>query len=482
MTMRNAGTFLIIVSLFLNGCTSINSGKQLLPIDATVTTRPIQTLPISTLTRMPTQIAASPSSTVTEIPILTSVIPNQVSPQPTAVSNPLLPDVLINYGVNIIAEEVGGWDSPCNPADYNQILLSSYPYSTARIFLKDPNINFNFPVWSPNGEWIAYVVSQPNIINGTVTNGLSGTDNVWISRPDGTGNKQIGQSFSSVDEILSYGGCRMHSGIFGPLNWSKDGKYLLVLEQNWSSQDLGSVYLINVETGKTSLVLPLTQGDVDFTPIWMADRDSFAIQGENSIQLVDVQADESIKITSIPRPPIMRTSSMLFNFVPSKYAISEGGNQIVYGIFFLEPVPWDPPTNTSLWKLNINQKKWSKVISNKNGVWTTWAFNYNWALMCYSNTNYGFLNVFDIKTWQTHLTASSQFNTAKPGCGTLRSIQNRDGLFSFMDSYYEHQEQGIWLVDINQPDSSPKLIVDETKLNLASDYQKAHILEYEWKP
>jgi Tol biopolymer transport system component len=123
------------------------------------------------------------------------------------------------------------------------------------------------PVWSPQGDKIAFALGQFfQSING------SAVADIAVMRSDGTGLK-----------ILTDG-----SGNYGFPSWSPDGRYIVYRS---SGKDKNNLSIINVETSE---VRTLTTGsNNDNFPSWspMGDRISFTSYRDGDYEIYTIKRD-----------------------------------------------------------------------------------------------------------------------------------------------------------------------------------------------
>ena len=97
----------------------------------------------------------------------------------------------------------------------------------------DDEVNDGWPIWSPDGQWIAFTRKVPRTPEGK---------QVWIVRPDGREATNLTQNPD------------IH---FGPPTWSPDGRYLTFQGYSLRRPDQPIVWLLDVETQeKTQLTTP----------------------------------------------------------------------------------------------------------------------------------------------------------------------------------------------------------------------------------
>ncbi len=106
-----------------------------------------------------------------------------------------------------------------------------------RNITRTPNIHDRAPVWSPDGKWIAYISDK------------SGETEVYISKPDGTGETQLTNDAKTYRYFLK---------------WSPDSKKILCTDK------LMQLYIIDIETKKSTLIRKSRVWEItDFT--WSPD-------------------------------------------------------------------------------------------------------------------------------------------------------------------------------------------------------------------
>lgn len=110
----------------------------------------------------------------------------------------------------------------------------------------DTAFSDQWPSWSPDGEWIAFVRDRP------VGSSLARDNQIWIMRADGSEVRQV----TNTPDVL-------HMQPF----WSPDTRYLLfqrVASQN--NSDLSGLCILDLETGQLQVV-----ADLVYSPTWLPD-------------------------------------------------------------------------------------------------------------------------------------------------------------------------------------------------------------------
>ncbi len=102
-----------------------------------------------------------------------------------------------------------------------------------------PSYDF-FPVWSPDGKWLAYISQRSPISSSQILP-------VHLMSATGTNNRIVGEIPPNVSWLQ--------------LEWSPDSQWLYVHTTNNTTQSL----LINVKTGKTRIL------KYEYSPTWTSD-------------------------------------------------------------------------------------------------------------------------------------------------------------------------------------------------------------------
>jgi eukaryotic-like serine/threonine-protein kinase len=108
------------------------------------------------------------------------------------------------------------------------------------------------PAWSPDGRWIAFLRNLPG-----------GKAAVLLIPPIGGPERKLAEIYS---------GHSTGSNVVGPfLAWSRDGNWLVIVDQDSSNEPSG-LFLLSIETGeKRRLTSPPAHSDGDSSPAFAPD-------------------------------------------------------------------------------------------------------------------------------------------------------------------------------------------------------------------
>src|SRR5688572_14857454 len=134
----------------------------------------------------------------------------------------------------------------------------------ARNLTRSSGAHDRFPVWSPDGRWIAYMSDQ------------SGEDEVWLVAQDG----------SSPPQQLTNGGSAQR---YAPV-WSADGKKMVFGDKN------GRVYVVTVATKQMQMIVDAPNGqitDYEFSP--KGNFVAYTMGGRNGVSSIYIWSAEDNK-------------------------------------------------------------------------------------------------------------------------------------------------------------------------------------------
>jgi hypothetical protein len=253
--------------------------------------------PLISLTPLP-QASGSPSAAISQP---TRVAPAITTPAPSAtllshatttagppssgsataeLPHVALPNVLLNVSSPF------GQLSDCrrDGETVGQIWSANYPYSTTRRLLSDPQAGYYNPARSPDGQWVAYIVSNPR--DGRQEGSpdalivqYPNSDSVWLMHPDGSGQRQIGPAYARIEVLSPHNSgpsCDLVGGLAAIEGWSPDGKWVNVA---YGRLDAGfELHAINSTTGLDYL---LTSNLWPDSTVWQTNSDALALLGSS---------------------------------------------------------------------------------------------------------------------------------------------------------------------------------------------------------
>lgn len=363
-----------------------------------------------------------------------------------------LPDVLLNlieYDAFI-----------CSSDESNQIWLSKYPYDTAQLLLADPDVDFNFPVWSPDGEWIAYVKSEPKAISDIKQEEESpGTDSIWIMRPDGSENRILSDPVPRIDYYWP-DGCAVGELIIRSPTWSPDSKYIVFVHFNYNER-LASYYLVEVPEGTTRLLL--TQ-DVISRPVWISNHELAIVGGE--ISIINIEAIDRFAISSIPYPEEFPPDTRFGFSNDAKYSVQTRGRRLIGSLYKLEHLT---PVYISLWELNVDSGIWTKLKDLSGENWGTPILGDQIAFSQGLDDRLYFL---DPEGW--HSIASGDMPETVWGLELFEIITS--DMVSFVGI---GEKTGIWIAALQDGNIEFDMLLDIEDYEISGLHA---IYEYSWKP
>jgi hypothetical protein len=228
------------------------------------------------------------------------------------------------------------------------------------LLLSDPEINYKFPSWAPDGKSVAFIKSSLNSFDVGPNNEIDGLDSIWILDIKTRKQERITDEMPNLYEINEYG-CRAISFINGPLRWSQDGKYMVF---SYYGNKIGYLqyYLVDMDT-KEIIKLPIDQSLV--TPTWIPGRNAFVTVDRKSIRVFGINSSTEItqKIIDFPIEMLWYQMPEWVHFGgTSRYhnSIEFLDESTIIGTFHL--VSRRSRDDLSTWTLNLDTREWNIIF------------------------------------------------------------------------------------------------------------------------
>jgi hypothetical protein len=455
--------------MLLNGC-------QTRATDS-LTELSVQTANTLNATGLATQnpVSSTPTPTQTET-LLPASTPKQES-IPTYTSTPIpivenlpLPDLLL--------EVSGGGDEFCMLKDMDEIwFLTSH--GTYQPLLSSPDVNYHFPAWSPDGEWIAFVESRPAIVfeDDLPSAVITGTDTIWIMHPDGSELRAVGESLPNalMSHPMGIGlGCDVWAQIDFSPRWSPNGIYLAYVHST-NMSTLFSYYLTDVKSGITSLILTTHSDPSDF--IWLPSGNQFLLESPDeagTFKQVTIRAMDKIEVETISHalPKELEESQRHF------FEATDNDN-ILRGYFFSDGTNISPTAKqSSIWELNIATGEWKQLIELQKEIWYGSQIGSRWGLWYIHKTN--IMIIFDKANWDEigKLVLPSDMEIH----GNLQELETYGPDWRIFQASTSTVQDGIWAIRLEPGIAKPVLLWDVAALFAAGADPGKYFTGYTFRP
>lgn len=334
------------------------------------------------------------TATPTAVPIITpSVLPTStIRVAPSASPSALLGRHLLFRVENTVSEEV--W-------------ITTYPFSNVRPLLREDGFLYGQPIWSYDGQWLAFA--------RTAAGCPASESSIWVSRGDGSEARQVSESVQG--KINPNTGDCSQTLIYpaSPRAWSADSKWLAV--------DMFGPHILSIETGQSIPIYPKADLELagltsDFVVSHLS-WNSFAPDGHRALL---VTFDEAASEDS-PTIPILiwttfdkpSTAQVLKPPPEFTFAYPVTGKSNAWspdGRFLLVADRTD--NDNRLWKITVDTDQWEIIASrpfmptvtkadefsnvswSPDGQWIAW-----WSRTSFSKEAEYEILFLDSESWST---------------------------------------------------------------------------------
>lgn len=284
----------------------------------------------------PTDLTIQPTANSAEFTATPEEMVSAVSRTPTSESGihfPL-PDVAVG-----LSEGTLPW-LKCLPDGAGQVWVMSYPYEKVRFALADKRLGYYRPIWSPNGEWLAYIAVDR----------AAETDQVLISSIDGALQKPLGAPLHHR-QTTTPNECIVTESINSPLRWSPTGDSLVFVHTIIDGGSTrGEYYLANVATGESRKIAD-SIGAGFLAPAWSGDGRYLAFPGDH-LQIFD---NENTTAIEVPFPVSLGASTGV-----ASLDWMGSNSSLVVGLY---DASRSVDADVSLWAYQLATGEWHKLAT-----------------------------------------------------------------------------------------------------------------------
>lgn len=407
--------------LILGICSCTSQHEQTSMISTVVET---ETLSTSTPTREFTPVPSpDPTSTPTKAPVKPTKTPSPTATlTPTATNIPLsakidypLPDALLNFAGSAYPLQ------SCRKASaLGEIWLAQYPYTSGTALLSAEDKGFYAPSWSPDNQWVAYVLADNEVIREEEQNNGSWQhfeDSVWIMRADGSESQQLGSSFvHSEFRSTENNTCSATSGIISNLGWSPDGKWLafiaMIFEPSEGSKPI--LYLVDTTTGNTKKLVD--------------NIGSFSWSENGNIAIVVYNARSTIQLISLDQLDASPQTISPSTDLPRNYSLGQvqwhhHNDELI--VVVKDTTSYNAPT--SLWVVDIDSGTWRKVSSSifEGGSAVKFIVGSDFGLSCFRRDGQIVINI--INSLSGNIIGEVETIDGVVDCSTMKLLKDNVG-------------------------------------------------------
>lgn len=417
------------------------------------------------------------------IPMNENVMPlqetlNEIEPSATIsiTEPPILVTTKISNNVNypLLALNVSpGPLNTCSYDNYNQILVLGYPYTSVEFKLSDKNIDYNFPQWSPDGEWISYITStieeEPNPDNGY----YYGFESVWVMNNDGSDKRKISQDFNRIDESYNY--CERLANLFFHPIWSPDSRYLIYGYFSIFTEEKFELYIHDLITDEIRLIDTGLPG-----PILWVDNNHFILKDAIGVRYYTIDSLDTLWFQRISYPSYLSNDNSPPKFGDfSQFRGNLSQPNHIIGSFYVRigTQRWEYDT---LQKLEIQTGNWISIKDMLGEEWGNPLIGIEWAVACSRDGTVTFL---DTNSWE--IIDSYKYETQnlmyQNSCNQLRLFEDKLSSNQYV-SFVVHERDYDKLKISTIQDQNIE-IIDEVDIKVFDEFENYNfIVDYSWQP
>jgi hypothetical protein len=376
---------------------------------------------------------------------------------------------------------VFGFEFSCGPSG-QQIFLLDPPYEELHGFSgSQPDRDFQYPAWSPDGKLIAYVEAKYIVVReGSPTPAPEGFA-IIVSNPDGSNKRSFPQHFLAYYFEGTPGLCdplSKGSYLYG-LTWSEDGRriasrYVEVV------RDKLTLSILNIETESNTIITLDHSWYSDI--VWASDLGGFVvIDPDGRLSVYSILNGHAVLDRSFNIPdeiPQKANSSFL---TTSKFHPRLDDQKRLLITFSYNP--GSDPYHT-LWEFDIETGIWNKLIMLDETVYQ-WVLTKDWVITCLDDHQF---MAFNRNNWQKYVI---DLENPKEQFGTFVTIPVTygDNMVSFIRKDETTEEESLWVMKFGEDFYQLEEILSLNDLGVGTGYDPDHepfglygVSSFEWQP
>jgi hypothetical protein len=459
---------LCVLTFILVACVS-TEGEAVQPVE-TIQQEATATRVVATSKPLITATPNLPSTTVELEETRTLTVESEpematptMLPTPTLLPDnyqPPLPDLMINLAENSVPL------SFCYIAQPGQLWISQYPYTTASQLLSHEDNGYYYPIWSTDGNFMAYVsIDFKNSRRETQPNGewTYYQDSVWIMDSNGANQQLISSSieraeFSSTENDT----CNVTMGIDSIIGWSFDSKWVAFTVLSGNLNEGLQLFVSNVETGDSFIVSNQLED-----AFWHPNSNRLIVTTNTlkpTIKLITINglSNESISIDSPS------------NFPPDYVSIQSQLDFENEGLFVVVVDTSFYNAPASLWHVGITEQIWTEIkevdLNSKHGI--RLDISGQFPLLCTRKDGMNSIEAFNPFKWES----LREINLENMSCQISRLFDNNQNEMVSFSSIVDRRSIWVSLSNGNNPTSQE--IIQGDLIGFPSDYEIAF---YSWR-